>query len=529
MAHGVVSINGSLGTATVTWGLPRWLTVVTAVPITFLLVVAAWPLLVLAGHVPTSWSAFAAPSLWHVTSYALIQASASTALALIWGIPLAGVVSRYEFRGKQALQALTTVPFVLPTVVVALAFQSLPLGLSNGLVLVLVAHAYINIAVVVRVVGSRWSHLDSRQTYVAQTLGAHGLRLWMTVTLPHLRSSIATAAAIAFTFCFTSLGIVLFLGDATTRTLETTILRSTSVILDFPTAIAASVVQFIIVGLVLALAARTSHVTDAPARTPLLNWHQTSGWTRAFTVLSTALIAAPLIAIVVASLSSASGFTLEWWRELISPSRDLPIPGGIHSTVLRSVTVAAITACVAALVGLTAALGALSHKTGRMVALLAVLPLGISAVTIGLGTILAYGRPPIDLRASSLLLPLAHSLIAVPLVIAVALPTIRSVDIRTLAVAASLGAPPSRAFVTAYGPLLLRVTLAAAALAGAVSLGEFGAASFLSSADAPTAPVAIGRLLARPGEASFGVAAALSVVIALVTWIAVSSIDRRRP
>ena len=526
----MVSINGSVGTrGAAAWGLPRWLTAATALPLTFLLVVAAWPLAVLASQIPASWSAFTAPGLWQVTGTALLQAGLSTFLALLWGIPLAGVLSRYDFHGRHALQALVTVPFVLPTVVVALAFKSLPIGLDNGLTLVLVAHAYINVAIIVRVVGSRWSHLDARQIYAARTLGAHGFRLWFTVTLPHLRSSIATAGAIAFTFCFTSLGIVLFLGDSTTRTLETTILRNTSVILDFPSAVAAAALQFIIVGLVLALAARTSHVTDAPAHTPRLPWSDASGWTRAFTMLSTAMVIAPLAAILIASFSSVNGFTLEWWSELINPSRELPIPGGIHGTVMRSLAVALITACVAAVIGMTAALGALSHATGRVVALLAVLPLGISAVTIGLGTVLAYGRPPLDLRASALLLPLAHSLIAVPLVIAIALPSLRAVDIRTIAVAASLGAPPTRAFMTAYGPLVLRVAFAGAALAAAVSLGEFGAASFLSRADAPTAPVAIGRLLARPGEVAFGVAAALSVVIGLATWLAVSFIERRRP
>jgi thiamine transport system permease protein len=68
--------------------------------------------------------------------------------------------------------------------------------------------------------------------------------------------------------------------------------------------------------------------------------------------------------------------------------------------------------------------------------------------------------------------------------------------------------------------------LASAALAGAVSLGEFGAAAFLGRATDPTVPVQIVRLLGRPGEQSLGVAAALAVVLVAVTLILVLIVDR---
>jgi thiamine transport system permease protein len=160
------------------------------------------------------------------------------------------------------------------------------------------------------------------------------------------------------------------------------------------------------------------------------------------------------------------------------------------------------------------------------VALVAMVPLGVSSATLGLGTLLAFGRPPFDLRSTGLLIPIAHALVAVPLVVAVVAPALRSTDGRTLAVASSLGARPTRAFLTAYGPVLRVVMLASAGLAGAVSLGEFGAASFLTRAGAPTVPVQIVRLLSRPGEQSFGVAAALAVVLVVVTLAVVLLIDR---
>ena len=69
--------------------------------------------------------------LWFTTW----QAALSTALTLALGLPGAHVLARYRFPGKSVLQALTTVPFVLPTLIVSTAFLSLigPNGTVNDL------------------------------------------------------------------------------------------------------------------------------------------------------------------------------------------------------------------------------------------------------------------------------------------------------------------------------------------------------------------------------------------------------------
>jgi thiamine transport system permease protein len=64
-------------------------------------------------------------------------------------------------------------------------------------------------------------------------------------------------------------------------------------------------------------------------------------------------------------------------------------------------------------------------------------------------------------------------------------------------------------------PLLRRPLAMAAGLAVAVSLGEFGATSFVSRTDSPTVPIVIGRLLGRPGAANLGQALALSCLLAV--------------
>jgi thiamine transport system permease protein len=527
MAHHVGRGDGTLKTA-------PWLRWIWLGPAAFLLVFLVIPLATLASHV---WDPEGAARLldgptWRIAALASVQAALSTVLALAVGLPIAAVVSRYRFRGRAFAQALVTVPFVLPTVVVALAFRSL-VGPSapQGLAIVVCAHAYINLAVIVRIVGARWSQHDDRYETVARTLGASPFRAFVTVTLPMLRTSIASSAGVVFVFCFTSLGIVLILGDSTTRTLESQVLRQTSVLLDFPGAAATAVVQLVLVSVVLAIGYATTRRAQVerplpPTLRPLPR--STRGRVAVHSVAAATylLVLTPVMALVLASITRDGGLTLDWWGSLGSIDAGTTRIGSPIAALGTSLAFACIAGTIASLIGAMAAIALITHRVGRITALIAIVPLGVSAATLGLGTLLAFGRPPFDFRATGLLVPLAHSLVAVPLVVAVVAPALRAADPRTQIVAASLGARPTRAFATAYGPILRVVMLAAGGLAAAVSLGEFGAASFLARAGDPTLPIQIVRLLGRPGPQSYGAAASLAVLLVVLTLAIVLVIDR---
>ncbi len=518
--------------------MPRWLRWTWIVPAAFLAVFLAYPLVVLARTVlaedapSTALHRLVAPSLWQVAGLASVQALLSTALALAVGIPLANVVSRYRFRGRALAQALVTVPFVLPTVVVALAFRTLlGTGVPQGFALVVVAHAYVNLAVVARIVGAQWSQHDPDVENVARTLGASRWRAFVDVTVPSLRPAIASSAAVVFVFSFTSLGIVLLLGDPMTRTLESQVLRQTSVLLDFPGAAATALVQLVLVTTVLLLGAAAARRSPTRrlrpvALRPLPPTRSGRMALRATVLCAYVIVLAPVLALVSSSVRAEGRWSLVWWQSLGAVDAGTTRIGSPASALATSLGFALVTALIAAVVGGLAAIAVVAPGRARFVAVIAMVPLGVSAATLGLGTLLAFGRPPLDLRGTGALVPIAHALVAVPLVVAVVAPALRSADARALAVAASLGARPTRAFLTAFGPILRVVMIASAGLAGAVSLGEFGAASFLTRAGAPTVPVQIVRLLGRPGEQSVGVAAALAVVLVLVTLTLVLLIDR---
>ena len=156
------------------------------------------------------------------------------------------------------------------------------------------------------------------------------------------------------------------------------------------------------------------------------------------------------------------------------------------------------------------------------------LPLGVSAVTIGFGFLITLDQPPLDLRSSPLLVPIAQAMVALPLVVRTLVPVLRSIDPRQRQAAATLGAPPWRALLVVDLPVAWRPALAAAGFAFAVSLGEFGATSFLARSDRPTLPVVIYQLISRPGAENFGMALAASVVLGVVTVTVMGTVERLR-
>jgi thiamine transport system permease protein len=156
------------------------------------------------------------------------------------------------------------------------------------------------------------------------------------------------------------------------------------------------------------------------------------------------------------------------------------------------------------------------------------LPLGVSAVTVGFGFLITLDRPPFDLRSSTALIPIAQAMVALPLVVRTVAPVLGSIDDRQRQAAASLGAGPLRVLSTVDLPVAWRGLLAAAGFAFAVSLGEFGATSFLARDDNPTLPVVIYRLIGHPGAENFGMAMAASVVLAVTTTGVMLVVQRLR-
>jgi len=507
--------------------VPAW--VLGLVPAAFLCVFFAWPVanILARGASTQGLSLLDRPQLWKVVEFTLVQAVASTALTVLVAMPGAYVLNRYALPARRALLALVTVPFVLPTVVVGLAFRAvLPAAWIGTIWVILIAHVFFNYAVVVRVVGGLWGQIDPRYALAARTLGASPWATFRTVTWPLLRPAVLAATALVFLFTFTSFGVVLVLGGPDTVTLEVEIYRRTAELLDLPGAAVLAVLQLLMLGLVLAVTARlqarsaVAQRIRAPTARNLTRPATTGqrALTAVVLITITVLLAVPLAALVLRSLRVRDSWGLTFWRALGSIDAGTTRFAAPLDSVRVSLQYAVATAAFAVVIGgLAACAVAYSGRAGRLLDAGAMLPLGTSAVTVGFGLLITFDRPPFDLRGSWIMVPLAHTLVAVPLVLRTALPVLRSIDPRLRQVAASLGAAPVRAWTTVDLPLLRRVLAVGAGFAFAVSLGEFGATAFLARTDTPTLPVQIVRLLSRPGEVPYGAAMALATLLMVVT------------
>ena len=455
--------------------------------------------------------------------FTLWQASLSTLLTLIAAAPMTWAVSTYEFRGRRVATALVTVPFVLPTVVVGTAFVAL--GFTGSVWAILAAHVFFNVAVVVRTVSSLWSRIDPKLAEAARVLGAGEWSVFRRVTLPLLKPAIAAASSIVFLFTFTSFGVILILGGFQLATLEVEIYRQAITLFDLPLAAALAIIQLL--GVTGALYAYSRYQERRS-----VSWTLDSGTNRRkpegaeHTVIwlvvgsTLALLAVP-IAVLVARSGTANSYV-----RLLS---DDPVAGSPLGSMGNSIFFAAVAMTVAVIVGVMAA-AVISGRRGRLSEwfdLVLMLPLGTSSVTVGFGFIVALDWP-IDIRASLWLVPLAHALVAVPFVVRSTVPTLRSIEPEIREAARVLGASPWQVWRRIDLPIVARAALVGAGFAFVVSLGEFGATSFVARPSTATMPVMIFRLLERPGSSSFGTAMALSVVLAALTAVVVLWLDRAR-
>jgi len=507
--------------------VPAW--VLALVPAAFLLVFFAWPVanILARGASTDGLVLLARPQTWRIVEFTIVQAVLSTVLTVLVAMPGAYVLNRYAIRGRRVLIALVTVPFVLPTVVVGLAFRALlPADWIGSLAVILLAHVFFNYAVVVRIVGGLWGQLDPRYMQAARSLGATPWQGFRTVTWPLLRPAVLAAAALVFLFTFTSFGVVLVLGGPTTTTLEVEIFLRTAELLDLPGAAVLAVLQMLMLAVVLLVAARLQAGTSVAQRLRVpsarsLTRPRTPGQRALLgTVLGSILVllVLPLAALVARSVRVRDGWGLTYWRALGSIDAGTTRFAPPLDSIRVSLQYAVVTAALAVLVGgLAACAVAYAGRAGRVLDAAVMLPLGTSAVTVGFGLLIAFARAPLDLRGTWVMVPLAHTLVAVPLVLRAVLPVLRSIDPRLRQVAATLGARPVRAWASVDLPLLRRALVVGAGFAFAVSMGEFGATAFLARSDTPTLPVQVVRLLSRPGEIPYGAAMALATVLMVVT------------
>lgn len=494
---------------------------------------------------------------FRVLIFTFYQAALSTLLTLLLGLPSAYLFARYDFRGKSLLRALTAVPFMLPTVVVAAGFSALlgPRGLIHTLFplssfpfigtlwAILIAHVFYNTTIIVRVVGNALSSLDPKLEAAARSLGADSFHVWWDVILPLLRAPLLASLLLVFLFDFTSFGVILLLGGSQFATLEVEIYLRVLKLPNLSLAALLSVIQLLctlIISLVYSRVITRSTVQTAP-RSAQANLRRPKTLRERIFIISLALLLASFFLLPLSSLPLRSlfrleadrgqrgeiqyGFTTDYYTELFINRRGsvFYVPP-IRATV-NSLGYAGATVVLSLVLGFPAALAlAKPTRLEKVLDPLIILPLGSSAVMLGLGFIISFGA----WLSSPLLVPFAHTLVALPFVIRTLQPAIASIPGRLRQAASSLGASPWEVWKNIDLPILRRAILTAGIFAFTISLGEFGATLLISRPEYPTIPVAIERFLSQPGGLNYGQAMAMATILMLLTLVSILLIEKFR-
>jgi thiamine transport system permease protein len=508
----------------------------------------------------TGWSRIAA-----TTGFTFWQASLSTLLTFAVGLPGAYVLARTEFPGRRLLSGLTSLPFILPTVVVAAGFNALigprgwlnlaamslfglsepPIRLLGTLGAILLAHVFYNTTIVLRLVSGAWAGLNPRPGLAARTLGATPWQEFTRVTLPMLAPAIASAGLLVFLFDFTSFGVVMLMGGAGQATLEVEIYTQAIHLFNLRTAAVLTLIQF---GCTLLISLGYKRVSaSAQAGAPADEQRARQHPRRPGQILLTAVVCLVLVVLVVSPLAALvsrsftrleadrgqrgevqTGLTLAYYQALFENPRQSIFYVPPIEAVRNSFTYGACTALLATLIGLPAAYSLRRRRMGRWLDVLWMLPLGASAVTMGLGMLLAFTRPATNWAGAVWMIPTAHTLVALPFVIRTLGPALQAIPENIRNAAGTLGASPLQVFGLVDLPLLRRPIISSLIFSFTISLGEFGATTFLARPDNPTIPVAIYRYLSQPGGLNYGQAMAMASILLAVFCVGLVIIEKLR-
>ena len=506
-----------------------------AIPLTLVAVLFYWPIakittLGLSGN----WLAtLGDPKTLEVIWFTLWQAGLSTVVTLLIAIPGAYLLYRKSFPGQPLVRALITVPFVLPSIVVAVGFTVfrnahdfwIELGLtflSDPVYWIIAAHVFVNYSIAVRTIGGVWATMDSEIEEAAELDGAGRLKTLLAISLPQLRPAIFSAAALVFLFSATSFGIVLVLGGGQVETIETAIYFSATQFLDLEAAAALVLVQTVITAAAFLIGSSLAKGTVGleqvfeGAPKPKVDLRGLPS-TLLTAVIVVGLLLMPMLLVLVEAFKVRDGLGLQNFFNLSTRgARDL-----LNISVLDAAGNSIRNMVVAA--GIAFGLGTLIswllvRTRQKVLDLVFLVPLGVSSVVLGFGFLVSFYADWFPLRSSWLIVPLAQALIALPMVIRLVFPALISIGKEPIEQASLDGASPFQIWRFIESGMIKGVLLTALGYAAIISVGEFGASSFLAYGSEGTIPTLLYRLIARPGEQNYGMAMAVSAILIVFVW-----------
>ncbi|MGA1820287.1 MAG: ABC transporter permease [Thermoplasmatota archaeon] len=498
-----------------------------------------------------------------VIGFTVAQAFISAVVTVILAFPGAYLLARYRFFGRSMIMAASTVPFVLPSLVLAVGFLGLfgAQGTLNGWIMdvnsalgasiptlnilytrkvIILAHVFFNFPIALRILNSRFADLDPAFERAARSMGAGRIRTYFQITLPQMRYSILSSFSLVFTFCLLSLGVILVVGGLN-HTLEVE-LYSLFTNLKIHHGSALFIIEALIVMAATGVYLWSSSREGGRAEVALGEGIARKGGSRPgpvslllialYSLLILLVIFGPLLVVMQESFTSSGGggvFTLDHYGTVLSRQEDPVISISPLGAILNSLLFGSMTMLISVPLALITAHVMVRRKfVGKgFLDMLLLFPLGASSIALGYGLIKAYSSGPLQLTGTWYIVVMVHSVIAYPLGARAIYSSMRSVPDDLIRAARSMGAGPLEAYFKVKLPLIMPGILVAAVFSFAISLGELGATLMVSREVYMTMPVFLYRMIEGGGR-EIGPMNAFAVILMLITFLSFLGIELGR-
>jgi len=484
-------------------------------------------------------------------AFTLVQASISTILALLIGLPGALLLARLRFRGKSLIRALIIVPFVLPPIVVVVGFIQMfgsfgiidsilmlitksttsILNLADGVVGIVLAHTFYNAPLVMLLVSASMERLNPEIEESAEILGADSVSRFRRITLPHILPSLSASAILTFLFCFMSFPIVLAFGNGVYRTLEVQIWNAFRWS-DYGEASSLVLIQILITISLAVSYIKLGRVTEnqsgptSTIRTTTLGKYKL--WEKiaitAYIIVTLFLIGGPIISIIRAAFFDPirQVYTLDGFSYLVRIGSN----GGFQP-LINSLFYGGLATILSIIIGIPLAYAHRSKTRGlpSLSSTMILLPLGISSITVayGLMTVIAV---PTGLNINPWpIIVIAQTIIGLPFTARSIEIGLKSIDPNILDQADSLGATRIQRLLFVEVPLLVPSILVGAVFAFAMAIGEMSATLFIALPQNYTLAVAIYDNLGVRHFVEAGACSLILVALCVVAFLAMEKIS----
>ena len=342
-------------------------------------------------------------NILYITAFTVAQALCSLTIALAIGVCGAYFVANRNFKGKRFLISSSVIPTSLPALIMALGYIQVfglnglynkilcnvfsldegPIKFLYSLWGIVLAQGFYNVPLVIQAVGRTWQHLGKDEEYSAYLLGASRKKVFFTITLWKLLPSIGGVAIPVFLYCFFSFMIILMFGSPGIATLETEIFHAGRSVLNFKSAAILSLIETSIAFLVLFIYSQIEKKSEKVSGISFYKDFTEQKKLSKKDIIPFGILIILLLGFFYIPLLSIIKGAWNGWKKLFSYRSFFP-------SLITTVKTGSCTALICTVTAFTYSVLIRKHhgtKKERILKNLALLPMAVSSVVLGIGFI----------------------------------------------------------------------------------------------------------------------------------------------